>query len=239
MKFYLLRCVDPAAKYWLRNTLSPKNQIKDGFFDLGYVGSHLTTIPTLPPLSQLQTHPIDKSREILLVDSTHDDKLSALIASARKVVAGLDTERLGKLALYKEIACLVSDFMGGKLNPHQVHQVPYKIKITELKLTNKSNVLLIGNVHVGVWYHRALLFKTVLDRLGVACSLIRGDYARAWNTVDISKGEILKFTGEEAKEVLEGVSLGEEVPCVVDLCFEPGKLYCIGTRPAEEYTRIQ
>ncbi|KAJ3062279.1 Armadillo repeat-containing protein 3 [Rhizoclosmatium hyalinum] len=57
----------------------------------------------------------------------------------------------------------------------------------------ESNALLIGQISAGTFYHRALLFKAICDRIGLGpCHLVRGDYNRAWNVVDVRKQELVK-----------------------------------------------
>ena len=52
------------------------------------------------------------------------------------------------------------------------------LHIAQLKADLKSNVIPIGFVKRGIYYHRALLFKALADRIGVPTSLVRGDYNR-------------------------------------------------------------
>lgn len=311
------------AKYWLRNTLAPENLIHDGFFDMGYVGAHVDVIPTFPTLSQLAQQPVDKSREVLLVNVKLDPSLAECVSSIRTLAnlgtgssnellktslqsgdnsssgnlqsltsntpnsasqagnlnnaASLPTKAVlsaavappkaltveanlqaavlgaGKSQLIVQVAGLVAAKMGGVFDPKKVHEIPVKTRIVQLKMEEKSNIIPIGKVDVGVWYHRALLFKALCDRMDIPCGLTRGEYNRAWNTVGIIKDELLRIfpaqlgsetckssaAMEDLQNVLAGFSLGEQVSCVVDLMFTPGKLLAIGTSEAETYMRIQ
>lgn len=323
----------PAAKYWLRNCLSSENQIQDGFYDMGSVGSYLQSIPMFPKLSELQALPVDKSREVIVIDGTKDPKfqeyvwaaklgpdfagnLSALVsilsASPSTPDQGTDVSRTGsavpndgrtlasggsrretkemkearearekevrdavlsganlegltsatalnalnayissmkpmsKLETAQHVANLVCKSLGGAMDPEKVNECGYKIKIAELKLKHSSNTLPIGSIEVGIWYHRALLFKAIADRIGLSCGLVRGDFNRAWNTIEMGKDKVIQLYEatalpgevEEMKKVLEGVTLGEDVTCIVDLVHNPGKIMVLGTKSAEGYTRV-
>ena len=86
----------------------------------------------------------------------------------------------------KMIALAVAKLMGGNVNPEHLSEYNYKFKISELKLKLGTNVLPIGQINQGTFYHRALLFKALADRIGLKpCSLVRGEYVRAWNIIDL------------------------------------------------------
>ena len=93
------------------------------------------------------------------------------------------------VAQLSHIAEIVCESMGG---PHARDSYPpdvgYKFKITELKLECSENVIPIGKIRQGTFYHRALLFKAICDRVGLTpVTLIRGEYNRAWNEINVGK----------------------------------------------------
>ena len=95
----------------------------------------------------------------------------------------------------------------------------HELHIAQLKADLKSNVIPIGFVKRGIFYHRALLFKTLADRIGVPCSLVRGDYNRAWNEVTLLNND-------------------KSTHYLVDLMKEPGNLLEIGGHAAGAYKKL-
>ncbi|XP_078394389.1 armadillo repeat-containing protein 3 isoform X5 [Cetorhinus maximus] len=83
------------------------------------------------------------------------------------------------------LATFVSEKMGGPLNKEKLHEFTWELHMADLKFELKSNIIPIGKIQKGIYYHRALLFKALADRIGISCSLVRGDYNRAWNEVKL------------------------------------------------------
>ncbi|XP_043546376.1 armadillo repeat-containing protein 3 isoform X1 [Chiloscyllium plagiosum] len=81
------------------------------------------------------------------------------------------------------LATFVSEKMGGPIHKEKLHEFNWELHIADLKFELKSNIIPIGKIQKGVYYHRALLFKALADRIGISCSLVRGEYNRAWNEV--------------------------------------------------------
>ncbi|KAJ3147567.1 Armadillo repeat-containing protein 3 [Geranomyces michiganensis] len=183
---------DLAAKYWLQNKLSANNQIADGFYDLGSAGTNATALHQFPLLQDLKDSPVDKRREILLLDAGNDPHLAALVALANE---GPLFSRSSRQQI-RQIASIVAQALGGAIDRSKLPDLPYKFKLTELKLALGSNVLPLGQVAHGTFYHRALLFKYLCDKVGLApCALVRGEYGRAWNVVDVSRQSVLPPRG--------------------------------------------
>ncbi|KAJ3229327.1 Armadillo repeat-containing protein 3 [Chytriomyces hyalinus] len=177
---------DLAAKYWLQNELSAANIIKSGFYDIGSAGANLDAIKSLPSLAQLSEIPADKRREVLVLDFDRDQKLSQICQAVATSLDGLSSRQQ-----LRHIAAIVSNVMGGPVEPGALSEFAFKFKMTELKMKAGSNVIPIGQVYMGTFYHRALLFKAICDKIGLGpCQLIRGDYNRAWNIVDIRKQKL-------------------------------------------------
>ncbi|KXS20427.1 ARM repeat-containing protein [Gonapodya prolifera JEL478] len=177
--------------------------------------------------------------------------------------AKLTTPRLQSIM---KVAALVCAAMGGLVDVTAADDVDYKFKIAELKLSRGSNVVHLGDVQKGTFYHRALLFKVLADRAGIpGVGLWRGEYGRGWCSVEMTKEEVKMMTGlgrlvgEEsdvtsgpdvnAKRagngavniVLGGASVdgGVVEVAVLDLMFEPvGKLMRSGSVDAERYQRV-
>ncbi|XP_033065013.1 armadillo repeat-containing protein 3 isoform X2 [Trachypithecus francoisi] len=123
------------------------------------------------------------------------------------------------------LAKYVAEKMGGKITKEKIPDFSWELHISELKFQLKSNVIPIGHVKKGIFYHRALLFKALADRIGIGCSLVRGEYGRAWNEVMLQN--------ESQKGVLGGLPAPEVY--VVDLMFHPGGLMKLRSREADLY----
>ncbi|KAI9005293.1 armadillo-type protein, partial [Gaertneriomyces semiglobifer] len=172
---------DLCAKYWLQNTLSDRNFISDNFYDFGAAGPNPDPQHPFPSIEELQSLPVDKRREVLLIDTAHDGYLNALVQLAGSGPLSARTPR----QQLRQIASIVSQVMGGPVDPTRLQDMAYKFKITELKMKLHSNVIPLGQITQGTFYHRALLFKFICDKLGLTpCTLVRGEYGRAWTIVD-------------------------------------------------------
>ncbi|XP_077628592.1 armadillo repeat-containing protein 3 [Crocuta crocuta] len=123
------------------------------------------------------------------------------------------------------LAKYVAEKMGGKISKEKLHDFSWELHISELKFQLKSNVVPVGQIKKGIFYHRALLFKALADKIGIGCSLVRGEYGRAWNEV--------KLMNETPKGLI-GVLPPPEV-YIVDLMFHPGGLMKLRSREADLY----
>ncbi|XP_060017444.1 armadillo repeat-containing protein 3 isoform X1 [Lagenorhynchus albirostris] len=123
------------------------------------------------------------------------------------------------------LAKYVAEKMGGKIPKEKLHDFSWELHISELKFQLKSNVVPIGLIKKGIFYHRALLFKALADRIGIGCSLVRGEYGRAWNEV--------KLMNESRKGVIGALPPPETY--IVDLMFHPGALIKLRSREADLY----
>lgn len=68
----------------------------------------------------------------------------------------------------------------------------------------------------------------VADRIGIGCSLVRGEYNRAWNEVELV---------DDSPQGIAGLLLPPQV-YIVDLMFEPGFLMKQGSAEADQYKHI-
>lgn len=180
----ILFCIALAAKYWLSNKLSKTNVITDGFFDIGSVGGNVASMKPFPSLESLIAAPVDKKREILLIDAKSDTALAALVT-----LVGDAMPSRKPLEQIQFIAQTVTTALGGCVkDASKTANIGFKVHITSLKLDQKSNVVPIGTLSHGTFYHRALLFKTLCDKVGLSpVSLVRGEYNRGWNEIELTK----------------------------------------------------
>jgi hypothetical protein len=200
---------------------------------------------------------VDHKREVLLIDSKKDNFFLQLSQWLSEYVLDKSPQ-----VVINVIASVVSIICGGPLDKSQVSNYPFKFRITELKLQASSNVIPIGLINKGTFYHRALLFKALCDRIGCSpCILIRGDYNRAWNIVDLKKltltlsqnsipkpiPDSLKLFMDQWELKISNLNLSEvndlsqsEGGCfIVDLMFQPGRLISMDDPEAEAYQRIK
>ncbi|PWA18099.1 hypothetical protein CCH79_00004283 [Gambusia affinis] len=151
-----------------------------------------------------------------------DVSVHMLIKEAKDCVYQLTDER----EQYAALARLVSEVMGGAVPREKLHELGWVMDHSQLRFQLKSNVLPIGMINKGTYCHRALLFKCLVDTIGKSCTLVRGDYNRAWN-------EILLFKVDSEHPRFS-------VPCryIVDLMHQPGALLPIDSPVAQQYQTI-
>lgn len=75
------------------------------------------------------------------------------------------------------------------------------------------------------WLMLCFLPQALADKIGIGCSLVRGEYGRAWNEV--------KLMNESQKGVIGGLPPPEVY--IVDLIFHPGGLMKLKSKEADRY----
>ncbi|XP_059725760.1 armadillo repeat-containing protein 3 [Haemorhous mexicanus] len=150
-----------------------------------------------------------------------DFVLMDYINDASKTILPLSSTREQVVAL----AQFVAEKMGGTIEKEELHNFCWELDMSEIEFDLKSNIVPIGTIKRGTFYHRALLFKVIADRIGIGCSLVRGKYNRCWNEV-----KLVEYSPK-------GFLLPPQ-DYVVDLMFEPGCLLKQGTTKADQYKLI-
>ncbi|XP_075584262.1 armadillo repeat-containing protein 3 [Pelecanus crispus] len=146
------------------------------------------------------------------------------INDASKTILPLTTTREQVVTL----AQFVADKMGGPIERDKLHDFGWELHISEIEFELKCNIVPIGKVKKGTFCHRALLFKVIADRIGIGCSLVRGEYNRAWNEVKLV---------DDSPQGIAGLLLPPQ-EYIVDLMFEPGFLIKQGSAEADQYKHI-
>ncbi|XP_069816633.1 armadillo repeat-containing protein 3 isoform X2 [Dendropsophus ebraccatus] len=154
--------------------------------------------------------------------SPFDQDLADYISEVTRTILPLPHPREQVVAL----AQFVAGKMGGPIAKDRLHEFSWELHVGEIKYELKSNVVPIGKIKKGIFYHRALLFKAISDRIGLVCSLTRGDYGRAWNEVKLLDDSIRAGT-KAAPETY-----------IVDLMYQPGRLMKHGSLEADYYQHI-
>ncbi|XP_074754073.1 armadillo repeat-containing protein 3 [Athene noctua] len=181
----------------------------------------------------------EKSKEVTQITSKVQDEINLenshwlpppdlilldYINDASKTILPLMTTREQVMAL----AQFVADKMGGPIERDKLHDFSWELHISEIEFELKCNIVPIGKVKKGTFYHRALLFKVIADRIGIGCSLVRGKYNRAWNEVKLV---------DASPQGIAGLLLPPQ-DYIVDLMFEPGFLIKQGSAEADQYKHI-
>ncbi|TPX37412.1 hypothetical protein SmJEL517_g00466 [Synchytrium microbalum] len=188
------------VKYWLRSRLDLTDTIQNGFYDIGPAAA---TDSCFPSLQDLQAMPVNQKREVLVVDFTNDTVLNTLVM---KITSdGFYESTTSRADQIKKIADTVVETMGG------TGEQPFQFRIAELKLNLASNVIPLGKIDRGGLYHRSLLFKVLADKVGVKAMLVRGDFNRFWNVVDLN-GVTTKPVVVVAAPVLETTTQASRKP---------------------------
>ncbi|KAM6087921.1 armadillo repeat-containing protein 3 [Chlamydotis macqueenii] len=175
------------------------------------------------------TQILSKSQDGINPENSHwlpppDFILLDYINDASKTILPLTTTWEQVVAL----AQFVADKMGGPIERDKLHDFSWELHISEIEFELKCNVVPIGKVKKGTFYHRALLFKVIADRISIGCSLVRGEYNRAWNEV--------KLVGDSPQGTAGLLLPPQEY--IVDLMFEPGFLIKQGSAEADRYKYI-
>jgi len=159
-----------------------------------------------------EEEPVEEKKEVKEDKPRLDTSFREYCDEVKATIAPLPTveEQIKALAVY------VSNQMGGPVS--DVTQFSWELHISQIKSELKSNVIPIGFVKRGIFYHRSILFKALGDRIGVNSSLTRGEYNRAWNQVTLLKPTAKHY--------------------IVDLMYEPGRLIEIGSYDAGIYKKL-
>uniref|UniRef100_A0A8C6XR38 Armadillo repeat containing 3 n=1 Tax=Naja naja TaxID=35670 RepID=A0A8C6XR38_NAJNA len=153
-----------------------------------------------------------------------DPILYDYISEVSRTILPLPTSKEQVVAL----AQFVADRLGGPIERDNLHEFSWELHISEIEYELKCNVVPIGKIGKGTFYHRALLFKVLADRIAINCSLYRGEYNRGWNEVKLV---------DDSPLGIPGLLLPPQV-FIVDLMYEPGCLMKEESPEADRYRRI-
>uniref|UniRef100_A0A8C4VVU6 Armadillo repeat containing 3 n=1 Tax=Gopherus evgoodei TaxID=1825980 RepID=A0A8C4VVU6_9SAUR len=243
-----------SQKYSQMGYLSSSNIITDGFYDYGQVKPGVKLLS----LEELSIQELNDHRAIILVNAklpeAAEDKSQDLYygrTTSSSSIRKSSKERITKVihlymsyryCLYlhsfviiplsiismREMTDLIDFGMGGPIERDKLHEFSWELHISEIEFELKCNVVPIGKIKKGTFYHRALLFKVIADRIGIGCSLVRGEYGRAWNEVKLV---------DDSPQGITGLLLPPQT-YIVDLMYQPGCLMKQGSAEADHYLRI-
>uniref|UniRef100_A0A803NAD7 non-specific serine/threonine protein kinase n=1 Tax=Chenopodium quinoa TaxID=63459 RepID=A0A803NAD7_CHEQI len=199
-----------AYRYWNYNALSYNDKILDGFYDFYGVITGCESL-RMPTLVDLQATPVSEgiSWEAILVNRADDANLLKLEQKALILAVKARSEPLllGDSALVRQLATMVSDYMGGPVREPENMLRAWKSLSYSLKSTLRSMVLPLGSLTIGLARHRALLFKVLADSVDIPCRLVKGQLYTGFDDVAVSFVRI-----DDGREF------------IVDLMSDPGTL---------------
>uniref|UniRef100_A0A8C3TFH2 Armadillo repeat containing 3 n=1 Tax=Chelydra serpentina TaxID=8475 RepID=A0A8C3TFH2_CHESE len=238
-----------SQKYSQMGYLSSSNIITDGFYDYGQVNyfKYYLKVYAGPDFSLLQTKywvysPIMPPEYKGVIAGTRiwslETPCSLLLSYAITKVIHFYMSYRYCLYLHRFVIIPLSISMiemtdliykmGGPIERDKLHEFSWELHISEIEFELKCNVVPIGKIKKGTFYHRALLFKVIADRIGIGCSLVHGEYSRAWNEVKLV---------DDSPQGITGLLLPPQV-YIVDLMYQPGCLMKQGSAEADHYQRI-
>ncbi|XP_034616169.1 armadillo repeat-containing protein 3 isoform X4 [Trachemys scripta elegans] len=207
-----------SQKYSQMGYLSSSNIITDGFYDYGQVKPGVKLLS----LEELSIQELNDHRAIILVNAKLPEVSPSAEDKSQDLYYGRTASSSSIRKSSKERTRFVADKMGGPIERDKLHEFSWELHISEIEFELKCNVVPIGKIKKGTFYHRALLFKVIADRIGIGCSLVRGEYGRAWNEVKLV---------DDSPQGITGLLLPPQV-YIVDLMYQPGCLMKQGTLPA-------
>ena len=179
------------AKFWVKDILDFEDVIEDGFYSLD------PRMETYRSIDDLLNDVIHLRTEVLLLDKERDDGLKEAVDSlagtfnvrteppppattppkrgkGKKPEAAPPPEPTVVLPEWPQIALSVVDFvikrMGG---PFESGRIPFEADVSRCKYKTHSDVVMLGQLHVGTIRHRALLFKYLAQSYGMQVSVKR------------------------------------------------------------------
>uniref|UniRef100_A0A0E0H5U3 non-specific serine/threonine protein kinase n=1 Tax=Oryza nivara TaxID=4536 RepID=A0A0E0H5U3_ORYNI len=202
-------------RLWVNGCLSWGDKIAHGFYNILGVDPHVWAMCNaaaedgrrLPTLVALRAVDSGESSvlEVVLVDKCGDPALADLERRALDLYCAAGVS----LDLVRHLAVLVSDHMGGALRSEDGDLfMRWKAVSKQLRKRHRCVVVPIGSLSIGFCRHRAILFKSLADFIGLPCRIAQGcKYCSAPH-----RSSCLVKIDNERREY------------VVDLVVEPGRL---------------
>lgn len=156
-------------------------------------GVHYRTKPVFRSLEELlKREKFDDTTEVILYrrppPKSHDAKWVMRVVNQVDRIAPDKVERK-----YRFLAEAVHDRMGKHLafEKCERHLKKLRKKVLNQDKQNKRMVFNVFSLKYGVCRHRSVLFKALCDRVGLPCSLVRGESGgtHVWNVVPIGPSQ--------------------------------------------------
>ena len=141
----------------------------------------------------------------------------------------------------------VSEALGGAVE--RSGPLGYELPVSHIQFEQRTNLVPLGDLKLGAFQQRALLFKVcslqlqccddiimsrifqvLCDQVGVACFLERGEYGRHWNKVWLAPPTTDTPDSDNQRPVA--------LVYLVDLMFDPGTLIPDSSPSADLYQHL-
>ncbi|KAL3631716.1 Serine/threonine-protein kinase edr1 [Castilleja foliolosa] len=194
-----------SQRYWNFGVLDFEERVVDGFYDVYNLSGDPADRGNMPSLTGLESITGGSDFEVVIVNRKIDPALEELMQIAHCIVLGCPTSELAVLVL--RLAELVTEHLGGPVRDANIMLAKWMERSMELRTSLHTTVLPIGSLRIGLSRHRALLFKTLADSVGLPCRLVKGSH----------------YTGVE-DDAVNIIKLLDDSECLVDLMGAPGTI---------------
>ncbi|XP_067010332.2 armadillo repeat-containing protein 3 [Anabrus simplex] len=144
-----------------------------------------------------------------------------------------DGDKLSTAELVEILAKFVNDQMCGPSPRIPCSQHTHGLHLLELRQQLETNIIPLGYIRIGLHLERAVLFKVLADKIGLLCSLVRGQYGISWVEVAILQPDP---PGEEFPLPITDLPIRLiRTNHIVDLMENIGSLMPIGSYEATVY----
>ena len=182
----------PSQVYAATGMLEPF-ALRDGFYD----ASGLAGAGRAPPLQTLAQYtalsPNLAQREVVLVDGSQDEELQGFVSRVVAEIAKLEVpdDTAARVALVQRMINTRLGLAGS--DTRSTLEERSRAAMWSLQRQRRSRVVSLGSIRVGVFRHRALLFKYIADsdQVKLPCRLVRGqehEAGDAWVEVHFADG---------------------------------------------------
>lgn len=176
-------------KYMLCGIVGYNDRIENGFFDVGRINNdHSYEFDIQHYMRKWYEKPTD--REIIYVNRSYDIMLDKIYNSwkiALDLVYDLKTKAIA-LAQMVDIY-----FVSNKDKDDEFINASFMDEMRHVTSATKG-LMDLGKITYGVCRHKSIMYKYICDRVGISCSLIRGnadDCGHTWNLVLIDGKQYL------------------------------------------------
>ncbi|KAM3173666.1 hypothetical protein ACTXT7_012096 [Hymenolepis weldensis] len=146
----------------------------------------------------------------------YDTELRTFIkSSTAKIIETSDFKKKIRI-----LAVEVVNYFGGPMTREEAYSSIDWQGIAKYRCHHNTNIVPIGLPERAGYRHRALLFKFIADKVGIACRCVCGEYQVAYNIICIQTESINKLS------------------FVVNLMESPGEIYPADSKEANDYYRI-
>ncbi|KAL5109714.1 Armadillo repeat-containing protein 3 [Taenia crassiceps] len=213
---------NPILKFAMTGVLDFSDITGRVFYDVG----RLKATDRLKSLLHYARVPVNETRPVWLLNITEawteDPSGFSLpydlqLRHAIQVCATKIKESTNLYHNARALAIEIANFFGGPMTREEAYSSIKWQEVAQYRCHYNTNIVPVSLLSRAGYRHRALLFKFIIDKVGIPCSCVCGEYQIAYNVICI-QGD----TGREKK-------------FVVDLMSYPGALYATDSKEAYQY----